>query len=172
MDRGALQNLAEQGVCDFRMSGRTVQVFNPAARPGVRAWPGGPVVRARHRRGTRRKAPWRTPHRRCWWSATTGSSRCSPTSPQCNRGAWEQYIGAGGVSDEGTATLLAQSVGSKRLAAPDLLAPIRAARLDPVRVLGRRMSVEWQRVSAERLLAPTFEMKPPATSVGMRPLTT
>ncbi|GAA5046633.1 hypothetical protein HNP84_009761 [Thermocatellispora tengchongensis] len=65
-----------------------------------------------------------------------------------------------------------QFVGSQRTADPDPLAPIRGARLDPVRVQGRRMAVEWRRVSAETLLAPTFQTKPPATFVGMQPLPT
>jgi hypothetical protein len=61
-------------------------------------------------------------------------------------------------------------VGSRRVADPTPLDPIRAARLDPVRIQGRHMAVQWRRTSP--MTAPTFQAKPPSTFVGnlgMRP---
>ncbi|MGR6915433.1 hypothetical protein ACU635_14405 [[Actinomadura] parvosata] len=63
-------------------------------------------------------------------------------------------------------------VGSDRVAPSDPLEPILSlARLDPVRVEGRRMAVEWLRAHrSERLPQPMFDrLKPPATFIGMQP---
>lgn len=57
-------------------------------------------------------------------------------------------------------------VGSDRAVLADPLAPVKAARLDPVRVKSRRMAVEWQRRTVTR---PDFYGKPAATFIGMNP---
>lgn len=57
-------------------------------------------------------------------------------------------------------------VGSRRIAPPDPLEPIKAARLDPIRVEARRLAVEWAR-SAGTVREPNFEFKPPDTFMGM-----
>ncbi len=60
-------------------------------------------------------------------------------------------------------------VGSDRVAEKDPLSPIRAMRLDPVRVQGRRMAVA-QRRAAAGFGRPSFTVKPPSTFVGMHPV--
>ncbi|MEU0568441.1 hypothetical protein ABZ297_24085 [Nonomuraea sp. NPDC005983] len=64
-------------------------------------------------------------------------------------------------------------VGSSRIAPPDPLEPILSlARLDPVRVEGRRMAAEWLRAHrGDQLPRPTFQLKPPATFIGTQPRT-
>ncbi|MEU1393659.1 MULTISPECIES: hypothetical protein [unclassified Nonomuraea] len=58
-------------------------------------------------------------------------------------------------------------VGSRRTPPADPLAPIKTqTRLDPVRVRGRRMAVDWVRANADKLAAPTFDTKPPSTFLG------
>ncbi|MGW4639543.1 hypothetical protein ACWEN6_13495 [Sphaerisporangium sp. NPDC004334] len=108
-----LINLAEQGVCDFRMNGRTLQVFNAdtelgrdlASGPGpVDLWLGRDVTAA--------------PDQGTWEDAASavlvvgdGGFRQGFTNPAAVKpwGRWELYIGQGGVSDVGTATLLADA---------------------------------------------------------------
>lgn len=58
-------------------------------------------------------------------------------------------------------------VGSRRVAPPDPLDPIRAASLDPIRVEARRLAVEWARSAGSMQEPPNFEMKPPDTFMGM-----
>lgn len=61
-------------------------------------------------------------------------------------------------------------VGSDRRADPHPLDPIRTgARLDPIRVSGRKLAVEWYRSNDKQLQTPTFYSKPPSTFVGMQP---
>jgi hypothetical protein len=58
-------------------------------------------------------------------------------------------------------------VGSAKVAPPDPLEPIRSqTRLDPVRVRGRQLAVEWVRANAEQLATPTLDSKPPSTFLG------
>jgi hypothetical protein len=57
-------------------------------------------------------------------------------------------------------------VGSDRVAPADPLDPIRATRLDPIRVESRRLAVEWQRRTVTR---PDFYNKPPSAFMGMLP---
>ncbi|WP_157519043.1 hypothetical protein [Herbidospora mongoliensis] len=59
-------------------------------------------------------------------------------------------------------------IGSERRAPTDPLDPIRTlTRLDPVRVAGRRMAVEWQRAQMAGPVRPTFDLKPPGSFPGM-----
>ncbi|MBT2234748.1 fibronectin type III domain-containing protein [Nonomuraea sp. NEAU-A123] len=109
----ALQNLAEQGVCDFRMSGRTVQVFNAdttlsrdlASRPAP--------VDLRYGRDVAEAPDEGTLEDTASSVLVVGDNGLvkTYTNPAAIQpwGPWEQYVGAGGVSDEGTATILAQS---------------------------------------------------------------
>lgn len=61
-------------------------------------------------------------------------------------------------------------VGSGRAAPVDPLEPITSLiRLDPVRVESRRQAAEWLRTTQEGRPQPTFQLKPPATFVGMQP---
>lgn len=60
-----------------------------------------------------------------------------------------------------------QFVGSARVAPADPLAPIRAARLDPIRIESRRLAVEWQRRTVTQ---PDFFSKPATTFMGMQPV--
>ncbi|MFG1709250.1 hypothetical protein ACFLIM_39270 [Nonomuraea sp. M3C6] len=57
-------------------------------------------------------------------------------------------------------------VGSDRVAPPHPLDPIRAARLDPIRVESRRMAVKWQRQTGQK---PDFFAKPATAFMGMQP---
>ncbi len=60
-------------------------------------------------------------------------------------------------------------VGSNRVAALDPLGPLRELQLDPVRVQSRRLAVEWYRANTQRPATPSYNLKPPATFVGMQP---
>ncbi|MEV0617556.1 hypothetical protein AB0I81_29840 [Nonomuraea sp. NPDC050404] len=57
-------------------------------------------------------------------------------------------------------------VGSDRAAPSDPLAPVKATRLDPIRVESRRLAVEWQRRTVTHA---DFYNKPAATFLGMLP---
>lgn len=57
-------------------------------------------------------------------------------------------------------------VGSLRTAAPDPLSAIKEARLDPVRVAGKRMRLDWERENSVRAVQATYDLKPPLTFVG------
>jgi hypothetical protein len=60
-------------------------------------------------------------------------------------------------------------VGSARVAPTHPLEPIKSqTRLDPVRVQGRRLAVDWLRANTDRLAAPARETKPPSTFIGAR----
>jgi hypothetical protein len=59
-------------------------------------------------------------------------------------------------------------VGSDRVASPHPLDPIRAAKLDPIRVESRRMAVEWQRQSGQAR-KPSYAAKPATAFMGMQP---
>ncbi|MFB4284842.1 hypothetical protein ACBJ59_56910 [Nonomuraea sp. MTCD27] len=108
----ALQNLAEQGVCDFRMSGRTLQVFNPDTLNDDLATGAAPVD-LRYGRDIAEAPDDGTLEDLASSVLLVGDNGLIKTftNPAAAQpwGRWEQYVGAGGVSDEGTATILAQS---------------------------------------------------------------
>ncbi|GAA0403146.1 hypothetical protein GCM10009530_63920 [Microbispora corallina] len=58
-------------------------------------------------------------------------------------------------------------VGSKRRAPADPLAPIKTqARIDPIRVAGKRAFLDWHRASSTRVTRPRYGLVPPATFVS------
>ncbi|MEV1168624.1 hypothetical protein [Nonomuraea sp. NPDC049784] len=109
----ALINLAEQGVCDFRMSSRTVQVFNAdtAMNRDLASGPG--PVDLRYGRDIAEAPDDGTLEDVASSVLVVGDNGLVKTFTNAAAvqpwGPWEQYVGAGGVSDEGTATLLADS---------------------------------------------------------------
>ncbi|NRQ31272.1 hypothetical protein HII36_05395 [Nonomuraea sp. NN258] len=108
----ALQNLAEQGVCDFRMAGRTLQVFNPDTLNDDLA--AGPApVDLRYGRDIAEAPDDATLEDLASSVLLVGDHGLVKTftNPAAAQpwGRWEQYVGAGGIADEGTATILAQS---------------------------------------------------------------
>ncbi|MFD8529406.1 hypothetical protein ACFV0L_18500 [Streptosporangium canum] len=119
----ALQNLAEQGVCDFRTSGRTVQVFNADTTMTDDLASGPSTVDLRYGRDVAEAPDEGTLEDTASSVLVVGDNGLVKTftNPAAVQpwGPWEQYIGAGGVSDEGTATILAQSAleraGSERV---------------------------------------------------------
>ncbi|WP_345154944.1 fibronectin type III domain-containing protein [Nonomuraea rubra] len=109
----ALQNLAEQGVCDFRTSGRTVQVFNADTTMADDLASGPSPVDLRYGRDVAEAPDEGTLEDTASSVLVLGDNGLvkTYTNPAAVQpwGPWEQYVGAGGVSDEGTATILAQS---------------------------------------------------------------
>ncbi|MEV0379814.1 fibronectin type III domain-containing protein [Nonomuraea sp. NPDC050643] len=109
----ALQNLAEQGVCDFRTSGRTVQVFNADTTMADDLASGPSPVDLRYGRDVAEAPDEGTLEDTASSVLVVGDNGLVKTftNPAAVQpwGPWEQYVGAGGVSDEGTATILAQS---------------------------------------------------------------
>lgn len=108
----ALTNLAEQGVCDFRMSGRTLHMFNPDTLNDDLA--AGPApVDLRYGRDIAEAPDDGTLEDLASSVLLVGDNGLIKTftNPAAAQpwGRWEQYVGAGGVSDEGTAMILAQS---------------------------------------------------------------
>lgn len=108
-----LINLAEQGVCDFRMNGRTLQVFNPdteldrdlAAGPApVDLRLGRDVVAAPDVGTFEDLASAALMVGEGGFRASFHNGANEPW------GRWETYIGQGGVSDPGAAQLLAEAV--------------------------------------------------------------
>ncbi len=60
-------------------------------------------------------------------------------------------------------------VGSQRTAPPDPLDPIRQqARLDPIRVAGKKAYLDYRRSALDGPAVPSFELKPPNTFMGMK----
>ncbi|MEV0821960.1 hypothetical protein [Nonomuraea rubra] len=108
----ALQNLAEQGVCDFRMSGRTLQLFNPDTLNDDLATGAAPVD-LRYGRDIAEAPDDGTLEDLASSVLLVGDNGLIKTftNPAAAQpwGRWEQYVGAGGVADEGTATILAQA---------------------------------------------------------------
>ncbi|GAA5046606.1 hypothetical protein HNP84_009757 [Thermocatellispora tengchongensis] len=109
----ALLNLAEQGVCDFQVSGRTVQVFN-ADTVMERDLASGPgPVDLRYGRDIAEAPDDGTLEDVASSVLVVGDNGLVKTftNPAAVQpwGPWETYVGHGGVSDEGTATILAQS---------------------------------------------------------------
>ncbi|WP_214317036.1 fibronectin type III domain-containing protein [Nonomuraea sediminis] len=119
----ALQNLAEQGVCDYRVSGRTVQVFNADTTMQRDLASGAAPVDLRYGRDIAQAPDDGTLEDTASSVLVVGDNGLvkTLTNPAAVQpwGPWEQYIGAGGVSDEGTATILADSAleraGSERV---------------------------------------------------------
>ncbi|MEV4472799.1 fibronectin type III domain-containing protein [Nonomuraea sp. NPDC049504] len=109
----ALQNLSEQGVCDFRMSGRTLQVFNADTEMNDDLASGPAPVDLRYGRDIAEAPDDGTLEDTASSVLVVGDNGLvkTLTNPAAVApwGPWEQYVGAGGVSDEGTATILAQS---------------------------------------------------------------
>ncbi|WP_433355644.1 hypothetical protein ACQP25_17300 [Microtetraspora malaysiensis] len=109
----ALLNLAEQGVCDFRVTGRTVQVYN-ADTTMERDLASGPgPVDLRYGRDIAEAPDDGTLEDAASSVLAVGDNGLvkTYTNPAAVQpwGPWETYVGHGGVSDEGTATILAQS---------------------------------------------------------------
>lgn len=106
-----LINLAEQAVVDFRMEGRTLHVYNAdttlardlTAAPRVDLLLGRDVLEAPDT-GTLEDAA-----NAVLVVGDEGLRRSYSSSASLPWGRWENYIGQGGVSDEGTAFLLAES---------------------------------------------------------------
>ncbi|MGW6499319.1 hypothetical protein [Nonomuraea angiospora] len=109
-----LINLAEQGVCDFRMQGRTLQVFN-ADTVLARDLAAGPApVDLRFGRDVVQAPDVGTFEDLASAALVVGEAgfRASYHNGGAAEpwGRWETYIGQGGVSDPGTAQLLAEAV--------------------------------------------------------------
>ncbi|MFG3438321.1 hypothetical protein ACGF0J_13850 [Nonomuraea sp. NPDC047897] len=109
----ALINLSEQGVCDFRMSGRTVQVYNADTQLSRDLASGPGPVDLRYGRDIAEAPDDGTLEDVASSVLVVGDNGLVETYTNAAAvqpwGPWEQYVGAGGVSDEGTATLLADS---------------------------------------------------------------
>ncbi|MEU7911307.1 fibronectin type III domain-containing protein [Microbispora bryophytorum] len=109
----ALLNLAEQGVCDFRVTGRTVQVFNADTVLNRDLASGPAPVDLRYGRDIAEAPDDATLEDVASSVLVVGDNGLVKTfnNPAAVQpwGPWETYVGHGGVSDEGTATLLAQS---------------------------------------------------------------
>ncbi|WP_433444545.1 hypothetical protein [Nonomuraea sp. CA-141351] len=109
-----LINLAEQGVCDFRMSGRTLQVFNADTALARDLAAGDAPVDLRFGRDVIAAPDVGTFEDLASAALVVGDDgfRASYTygGAVAPWGRWETYIGQGGVSDPGTAQLLAEAV--------------------------------------------------------------
>ncbi|GGK90105.1 hypothetical protein Ppa06_58340 [Planomonospora parontospora subsp. parontospora] len=110
-----LINLSEQGVCDFRMQGRTLQVFNADAGGELDRdlASGDAPVDLRYGRDIVDAPDEGTLEDLANAVLVVGDDgfRVSFSSGATAGpwGRWETYVGQGGVSDMGTATLLAQA---------------------------------------------------------------
>ncbi|MFI6886749.1 hypothetical protein [Streptosporangium canum] len=108
-----LINLAEQGVCDFRMSGRTLQLFVADTELDRDLAAGPAPVELRFGRDVVEAPDDGTLEDAASSVLVVGDNGFVRTfsNPDAAQpwGPWEQYVGHGGVSDEGTATLLAQA---------------------------------------------------------------
>ncbi|MEU4511786.1 hypothetical protein AB0G05_20020 [Nonomuraea wenchangensis] len=109
-----LINLAEQGVCDFRMQGRTLQVFNPDTELERDLAAGPAPVDLRFGRDVVQAPDVGTFEDLASAALVVGDDgfRASYTNGGAAEpwGRWETFIGQGGVSDPGTAQLLAEAV--------------------------------------------------------------
>ncbi|MFG2076985.1 hypothetical protein [Nonomuraea maritima] len=109
-----LINLAEQGVCDFRMQGRTLQVFNADTELARDLAAGDAPVDLRFGRDVVAAPDVGTFEDLASAALVIGEDgfRASYTNGSASApwGRWETYIGQGGVSDPGTAQLLAEAV--------------------------------------------------------------
>ncbi|TMR97526.1 fibronectin type III domain-containing protein [Nonomuraea basaltis] len=107
-----LINLAEQGVLDFRTSGRTVQLFNPDIELGRDLASGAAPVDLRYGRDIGEAPETGTLEDRASAVLVRGDNGFQITVSSSNHGPWgkwETYVGQGGVSDPGTAILLADA---------------------------------------------------------------
>ena len=109
-----LTNLAEQGVCDWRMAGRTLQVYNADTALGRdRASGPGAVVLQLGRDVTDApdQASLEDLVTDVYLEGEDGFSlELSNPNARSPWGRWEEYLTQGGVSNEGTARILAQAV--------------------------------------------------------------
>lgn len=109
-----LTNLAEQGVVDWRFSGRTLQVYNADTALGRdRASGPGAVVLQLGRDVTDApdQASLEDLVTDVYLEGESGFSlELSNPNAQSPWGRWEEYLTQGGVSNEGTARILAQAV--------------------------------------------------------------
>ncbi|TMR97524.1 hypothetical protein [Nonomuraea basaltis] len=107
-----LLNLSEQGVCDWQMQGRTLQVFNENSTLGRQLSTGPSPVELRLGRDIDQAPDDATFEDAASAILITGEEGLSVevTNPAALRpwGRWEAYQSQGGVKDEGTARLLAQ----------------------------------------------------------------
>ncbi|WP_345485970.1 fibronectin type III domain-containing protein, partial [Planotetraspora phitsanulokensis] len=108
-----LINLAEQGVADFRMDGGRLQMFNADTVLNRDLAAGDEPVDLRYGRDVVEAPDEGTLEDAASLVLVVGDKGLvkTVTNPDAAQpwGPWEQYIGSGGVSDEGTATLLAQT---------------------------------------------------------------
>ncbi|MFI6909645.1 hypothetical protein ACIBKY_50880 [Nonomuraea sp. NPDC050394] len=108
-----LINLAEQAVLDFRTTGRTVQLFNADTQLGRDLATGPAPVDLRYGRDVVEAPETGTLEDRASRVLVRGEGGFQITVSTSNHGPWgpwETYVGQGGVSDSGTAQLLAASV--------------------------------------------------------------
>ncbi|MEU4511790.1 hypothetical protein AB0G05_20040 [Nonomuraea wenchangensis] len=107
-----LINLAEQGVCDWQMQGRTLQVFNENTTLGRQLGSGPAPVELRLGRDIDQAPDEATFEDAASAILITGEDGLSVevTNSSAVRpwGRWETFQSQGGVKDEGTARLLAQ----------------------------------------------------------------
>ncbi|MGI5292639.1 hypothetical protein ACQEVF_58860 [Nonomuraea polychroma] len=108
-----LINLGEQGVIDWRMQGRTLQVYNPDTVLGADRASGASPVDLRLGRDITEAPDTGTLEDAASAILIGGESGLSVevTNPSATApwGRWETYQSQGGVSDSGTATLLGQN---------------------------------------------------------------
>ncbi|WP_066373990.1 fibronectin type III domain-containing protein [Herbidospora mongoliensis] len=107
-----LINLSEQGLIDFRTQGRTLQVYNGDTTLGRDLASGPDPVDLRFGRDVT-EAPVEGTYEEAASAILIqgeGSLRVEVENPGADTpwGRWEQYQGQGGVTDEGTAQLLAE----------------------------------------------------------------
>ncbi|GAA4928824.1 hypothetical protein GCM10023334_035400 [Nonomuraea thailandensis] len=109
-----LINLAEQGTLDFRMAGRTLQAYNADTELGRDLTSGSGPVDLRSGRDVVAAPDIGTYEDAATSALVVGDDgfRMSLTNGAAEApwGRWETYIGQGGVSDPGTAQLLAEAV--------------------------------------------------------------
>ncbi|TMR90381.1 fibronectin type III domain-containing protein [Nonomuraea basaltis] len=118
-----LINLGEQGVIDWRMQGRTLQVFNPDMVLGADRAPGPSPVDLRLGRDITEAPDMGTLEDAASAILIGGEAGLSVEvinpSAVTPWGRWETYQSQGGVTDSGTATLLGQNalerVGRERV---------------------------------------------------------
>ncbi|MEU1883438.1 fibronectin type III domain-containing protein [Streptosporangium sp. NPDC020072] len=146
-----LINLAEQGVCDFRMEGRTLRVFNADTELDRDLATGAAPIDLRYGRDIVEAPDTGTLEDAASAVLVVGEGgfRQSFVSSAGHGpwGRWEMYVGQGGVSDLGTATLLADA--AIKHAAGERVQRIRSVALTEARWLPLR---DYQ--PGDRVLAP------------------
>ncbi|WP_433426368.1 hypothetical protein ACQP1V_42765 (plasmid) [Microtetraspora malaysiensis] len=146
-----LINLAEQAVLDFRTSGRTLQLYNPDTVLERDLATGPAPVALRYGRDVVEAPDESTLEDVASSVLVVGDAGLVKTftNPAAVQpwGPWETYVGHGGVSDEGTATILAQST-------LDRAAVERVQRTRGITVYGARR-LPWRDYRpGDRVLAP------------------